>query len=108
MGYKRDGKKLLHDEATWKQWRKEYNDLITASGIPDLVISDEDHWYDFLDHGYLDHHKDELHFSVHQMTVLQKTFLLQLVGITGWGFNTILGQTLIADLVEAVKLRYRE
>jgi hypothetical protein len=108
MGYKRDGKKLLHDEAEWKNWRKEYADLIASSGVPELVVSDADHWYDFLDHGILDHHKDPLHFDVDHLTVRQKAFLLQLVGTDVSGFSSIVGLGLIADLISAVKERYRE
>lgn len=107
MGYKRDGKKLLHDEAEWRQWRKENDDLLAASGIPDLVVSDADHWYDFLDHGILDHHDDPLNFNVDDLTVRQKAFLLQLVGTEASGFNTIVGQTLISNLINAVKQRYQ-
>ena len=108
MGYKREGKKLLHDEAEWVKWRKEYEDLIEGSGLPELVVSNADHWYDFLDHGYLDHHEDPLHFSLQNLTVRQKAFCLQLVGTEGFGFNSIAGRTLISDLVLAVKDRYRE
>ena len=108
MGYKRDGKKLLHDETEWREWRKKYNDLISSSGIPELVVSDADHWYDFLDHGYLDHHEDPLHFSLHNLTVRQKAFLLQLVGTQVSDFGSIVGLGLVADLIVAVKERYRE
>jgi hypothetical protein len=108
MGYKRDGKKLLHDEAERKKWLKEYADLITSSGIPELVVSDADHWYDFLDHGILDHHEDPMHFNINHLTVRQQAFLLQLVGTEAWGLNSIAGRTLIGNLVFAVKERYRE
>ena len=108
MGYKRDGKKLLHDDAEWKKWRKENADLIKASGLPELVVLDADHWYDFLDHGCLDHHEDPLHFQIDHLTVRQKAFLLQLVGTEAWGYTSIAGLTLIAHLVSAVKDRYRE
>lgn len=106
MGYKRDGKKLFHDETEWGKWRREHAELIEASGLPELVVSDEDHWYDFLDHGYLDHHEDPLHFSLSQLTVRQKAFCLQLVGMTALGLNSIAGRTLIGCLIDAVKDRY--
>ncbi len=108
MNYKRDGKKYLQDEAVWTKWRKEYADLIVACGVPELVVSDADHWYDFLDHGYLDHHEDPLHFSIENLTVRQQASLLQLVGTEGYGFNSIAGRTLIGNLIFAVKDRYRE
>ena len=108
MGYKRDGKKLLHDETEWVTWRKEYADLIDGSGLPDLVVPDADHWYDFLDHGCLDHHEDPLRFDIDNLTVRQKAFCLQLVGIEAWGLNSIAGRTLISSLISAVKDRYRE
>ena len=52
MGYKRDKKKSLQDEAEWKQWPKDYDDLVTVSGVPELVVADADHWYDFLDNDH--------------------------------------------------------
>lgn len=108
MVYKREGKRLLHDQVEWKQWRKENDDLVIASGLPELVVSDADHWYDFLDHGYLDHHEDPLNFSVERLSVRQQAHLLQLVGTEVSGFNTVLGGTLIANLCAAIKERYRE
>ena len=108
MGYKRDGKKLLQDETEWVKWRREHAELIEASGLPKLVVSDEDHWCDFLDHGYLDHHEDSLHFTIKKLTARQKAFCLQLVGIAPSRLNSIAGLTLIADLIAAVKDRYRE
>ena len=108
MGYKRDGKKLLHDEAEWREWCKKYAGLIASSGVPELVVSDADHWYDFLDHGYLDHHEDPPHFSVENLTVRQQASLLQLVGTDVSGFGSIVGLGLVANLISAVKERYRE
>ncbi len=108
MGYKRDGKKYLQDAAVWTKWRKEYADLIAASGVPEIVVSDADHWYDFLDHGYLDHHEDPLHFDIDHLTVRQKAFLLQIVGTDVSAFGSIAGLGLIADLIFAVKERYWE
>jgi len=108
MGYKWDGKRRLHDETEWGKWRKENAELVEASGLPELVVSDEDHWCDFLDHGYLDHHEDPLSFQIGNLTVRQKAFCLQLIGTEGSGFNTIAGRDLIADLIAAVKDRYRE
>ncbi len=108
MGYKRDGKKLLHNAAEWAEWRTKYDDLIASSGVPELVVSDADHWYDFLDHGILDHHEDPLHFSIENLTVRQQAFLLQLVGTEALGLNSTVGLELIADLISAVKDCYRE
>ena len=108
MGYKRDGKKLLRDETEWAEWRREHAELIEASGLPELVVSDEDHWYDFLDHGHLGHYEDPLNFSLDQLTARQKAFCLSLVMTTAWGLNSIAGRTLIGNLIDAVKDRYRE
>lgn len=108
MGHKHDGKKLLHDEAEWRKWRKEYDDLIVSSGVPELVVSDADHWYDLLDHGILDHHEDPLHFDVDHLTVRQQAFLLQLVGTDVSGFTSMVGLDLISNLISAVKDRCRE
>lgn len=108
MGYKRDKKKSLQDEAEWKQWRKEHDNLVTASGLPELVVSDADHWHDFLDNNCLHYHDDPLNFGLEQLSVRQKAFLLQLVSNEADGLNTIVGRSLVADLVNAVKQRYKE
>ncbi len=106
MGYKRDGKKSLQDAVQWKQWRTKNNDLVIASGLPELVVSDADHWLDFLDHGILDHHEDPLCFCVDNLTVRQKAFLLQLVGTEPEGLYIVVGLSLIADLVQTLKQHY--
>lgn len=108
MGYKRDGKRSLLDAAQWRQWRSKNNDLVAASGLPELVISDADHWLDFLDQGILDHHDDPLCFSVDELTVRQKAFLLQLVGAEPEGLYTVVGLNLIANLVQTLKQHYPE
>ncbi len=105
MGYKRDGKTY---EAKWTKWRQENEHLILASGVPDLVVSTADYWHDFLAHGCLDHHEDPSRFAVENLTIRQKAFLLQLIGTEEDGFRSVTGQTLIVDLISAVKDRYRE
>jgi len=108
MGYKRDGKRLRHDAEDWRQWRSKNNDLVAASGLHELVVSDAGHWLDFLDHGIIDHHDDRLCFSVDELTVRQKAFLLQLVGTEPGGLYTVVGLSLIADLVQTLKQHYPE
>ena len=88
MSYKRDGKTY---EAKWTKWRQENELLILASGVPDLVVSTADYWYDFLAHGYLDHHEDPSQFAVENLTIRQKAFLLQLIGTEVDGFSSITG-----------------
>lgn len=105
MGYKRDGKTY---EARWTKWRQENEPSIAASGVPDLVVSTADYWYDFLAHGYLDHHEDPSQFAIEDLTIRQKAFLLQLIGTEVDGFSSNTGQMLIADMISAVKDRYRE
>ena len=108
MGYKRDGKRLLHDDVEWKEWRKASDDLITASGLPELIVCDADHWYDFISHGCLDHHEDPVGFSVSHLTVRQKAFLLQLVSRDRADLDSIVGMELLGNLISAVKDRYKE
>ena len=108
MGYKRNGKKLLYDNAKWAEWRKQHDELIAASGLPELVVCDADHWFDFLDHGILDHHEDPLHFSIESLTIRQQAFLLQLVGTDVSGLTCMVGLDLTSNLIAAVKNRYPE
>ena len=64
MSFRRAGK-LKHIEArSWAEWLDLHAPDLTACGIPTHVLNDEDHWWDFLHHGYLDHHPDPTSFSV--------------------------------------------
>jgi hypothetical protein len=40
-------------------------------------LRDEEHWWDFLQHGFLDHHEDAAGFSVQQLTLDQQRELRQ-------------------------------
>jgi hypothetical protein len=55
--------------------------VLQRTGLPASVLEDENHWWDFLEHGFLDHHSDPLGFTVDQLSVGQKRelrrFLLQ-------------------------------
>ena len=53
--------------------------LVEACGLPDIILRDEDHWYDFLDHGILDHHDDPTRFRLSDLSVRQKAALLRLL-----------------------------
>jgi hypothetical protein len=54
MAYRRDSTSAT----AWRKWLQIHQLEIEASGLPELVTSNQDHWFDFLDHGFLDHHED--------------------------------------------------
>jgi hypothetical protein len=87
---------------------KQHADLIVAAGLPQVVLSDEDHWWDFWDHAFLDHHPDPTKFTVDQLSVRQKAALLRL--LLNWkadGATTVLGEHLVHDLLEVVEQAYK-
>ena len=52
----------------WKKFKQEQSKLIAVSGLPLDYIEKENIWIDFLMHGYIDHHKDSVGFSIDDMT----------------------------------------
>lgn len=47
--------------------------------MPERVVTDEEHWWDFLEHGFLDHHDDPTHFELAQLTGTQLVALYNLL-----------------------------
>ena len=103
MSYRR---KQTQDETEWRSWLKQHASLVQETGLPDIVLQDDDHWYDFLDHGILDHHEDPTHFNVDQLSVRQKSALLRLLLTWPTFLSTIVGHNLMIAMIEAVERRY--
>lgn len=72
------------------------------------MLSDEEHWGDFLDHGHLDHHPDPSRFDLDDLSVRQKAALLRLLLNYREGLTTVVGQSLVWYLVDAVEQAYPE
>lgn len=107
MSYRRPGKSS-EEQREWQDWVKRNADLIAAASIPDFVVSDEDRWCDFLNHGYLDHPEESSQFSTSDLTVRQKAALVRLM--LNWKvtlFSSPLGYGLVEEMVEAVERAYR-
>ena|ERR1051326_5058780 len=104
MSYRR---RAREQDSHWRDWHKQYADLIAAAGLPEIVVLDEAHWWDFLDHGFLDHHPDPAGFSTQELSVRQKAALLRLM--LRWNVDTarsVLGLGLIEALLDAVEKAY--
>ena len=98
----------MEEEKDWRDWLRRHRHLVEASGLPELVLSDSEHWYDFLDHGTLDHHEDPLRFSVDDLSIRRKATLLRLLMTRPSLLQTIVGSGLISAMVEAVEQRYKD
>lgn len=69
-----------NDDKEWTQWLRQHADLIKASGLPELVVSDREHWLDFIEHGQLLHCGEEAaQFNVDWLTLRQKAATLRLI-----------------------------
>lgn len=64
MGYQRNGKQAHAAARSWDQWLAQYQSALLECGLSPTVLRDHDHWCDFLEHGYLDHHDDPTGFSI--------------------------------------------
>ena len=65
-----------------KQWERFVSDnlvLISKTGLPEIILYTEQHWTDFLMHGYLDHHDDPTQFKVDEMSKKEYESLKELV-----------------------------
>jgi hypothetical protein len=63
----------------WRDFVARNRALIDAAGLPLIVVESDEHWNDFLDHGYLDHHDNPTGFTVDQINERQYKALVQLV-----------------------------
>jgi hypothetical protein len=81
MSFRRPGKPLHRLQREWTGWREKHRVALQRTGLPESVLEDEERWWDFLQHSYLDHHSDPLGFTVDQLSAEQKhelrQFLLQ-------------------------------
>jgi hypothetical protein len=64
MSYRQNNKRSL----AWREWLRENEDALNECHLPDIVLSSEAHWWDFLMHGYLDHHDDPSGFVVDNLS----------------------------------------
>ena len=62
---------------TWRKWLAQNQNALFCCGLPEIVLTDESHWQDFLLHGYLDHHFDDSNFAVENLSPQKKSNLLQ-------------------------------
>jgi len=56
------------EDQNWKAFREKCLDHLLRTGLPDSYYSNEKLWLDFLEHGYIDHHKDNFHFTINDMS----------------------------------------
>jgi hypothetical protein len=51
------------NQIAWNKWLSKNVKTLKDCGVPDIVVESESRWWDFLLHGYLDHHDDISKFS---------------------------------------------
>ena len=73
MGFRQNNR----PKAKWKEWRQRHQAELEQCGLPGTVLESEEHWWDFLMHGYLDHHDDATEFSVDALSKAQAECLKQ-------------------------------
>lgn len=56
----------------WRKWVLKHQDALDKCGIPLGVLKDEDHWWDFLQSGFLERHHDPTKFSFDDLSEAQK------------------------------------
>ena len=77
MSFRRPGRTIRETEREWADWRRTHSAALARSGLPEAVLRDREHWLDFLEHGFLDHHDDSSHFTVEQLSLEQQRELRQ-------------------------------
>jgi hypothetical protein len=88
-------------------WLKRNSKLVDASGVPSLIISSEDHWYYFLDHGSLYRFDDDpSDFGTEKLTPLQRAALMRLLMTGPNMMDTLVGRHLIVQLVQDIEATY--
>src|SRR5579884_2634053 len=78
MSYRKT-KTATQSKKSWKQFIANNNELILKTGLPEIVLQTEEHWDDFLMHGYLDHHNDPFHFNIDKLDKSEYQSLKELV-----------------------------
>lgn len=76
MAFRRD-----EQEREFSIWRRDFNELIVAAGVPDFIIESRKSWLNFLDNGYLEEQGPSRHFDydVRALPVEEQETLLQLI-----------------------------
>lgn len=88
-------------------WFKDNADLVVATGLPSLIMSSEDHWYYFLDHGSLYHFDDDpSEFDIGKLTPLQRAAFMRLLLTWPSMLNTEVGRSLMWTLAVDVENAY--
>ncbi len=64
MAYRKDNEKTV----VWRKWLRQNEKLLNECHLPDLIVKSESHWWDFLHHGFLDHHEDSGNFTVDDLS----------------------------------------
>ena len=67
MSYRRNSEKALR----WGDWLRGNKTALDECGLPDMVLSSEARWWDFLMHGYLDHHAGSSNFTVDDLSQVE-------------------------------------
>ena len=68
MGYRSNNEK----SRAWRKWVITHQKTLDQCGLPSRVLSDESHWWDFLQSGFLEHHPDPTEFDLEQLSQMQK------------------------------------
>ncbi len=63
MGFRRKKSEVMSDRR-WREFLIENQRLIEQSGLPENTMETKERFYDFLEHGHLDHHDDPSRFIV--------------------------------------------
>ena len=67
------------DRQVWSRFRRTHQDLLLRTGLPAHIVDNLEVFWDFLMHGYLDHHADPAHFHIRQLTPQQYAQVLELL-----------------------------
>jgi hypothetical protein len=79
MGYRRKAKQEHSANRSWDEWLACYGPDLLGCGVSPVVLKDESHWWDFLQHGLLDHHDDPTGFSTDDVAPDQAARLVELL-----------------------------
>ena len=65
----------------WRNWLTQNREQLSSCVLPEIVLTDEDHWQDFLLRGYLDHHSDESNFALENLSSEEQNSLLSFLEV---------------------------
>ena len=78
MSFRKD-KAKTKAKIVWKKFFSENYDLALKSGLPVEYVRDQELFVDFLMHGYIDHHDDNINFVVDRMNEIEYSFFVKLI-----------------------------